>query len=201
MEAETFKTWIVQEDYMQCNDNSDMHPLLTAVWETETPSQMSQHTRCWPHPVGLSCTFHYVHPLSVSHQEAWLQVQAHTRYFADSSRSPRSSGSPLYKHTAAGTCCSPGSLLSRPSLKEKEDGSKNLSDNKPQVSEPPVLPTCFAWMANANPFMLEEIVSFRKQGRPLIGTGLLTHCTHKQYISLWLLQKINTAFARVRQTH
>lgn len=148
---------------------------------------MSQPTWCQPHPVGLSWTFHFVHPLSVSYQEAWLQVREHTWYFAGSSHSPRSSGSPLYKHTAAGTCCSLGSLLSRPSLKEKADESKNLSENKPQVSEPPVPPTCFAWMADAKPFMLEEMVSFREHRRPLISTGLLTHCTSKQYISLWLL--------------
>lgn len=164
-----------------------MHLLLTVIWESKGPSLLSQPTQCWLHPVGLSWTFHSVHPFSVSYQEVWLPVQEHTRYSADSSRSPRSSGIPWYKHTAAGTCCSLGSLLSRPCLKEKADESKNLSDNKPQVSEPPVLHTCFAWMADAKPLMLEEMVFFRKHGRPLISTGLLTHCTPKQYISLWLL--------------
>lgn len=169
------------------NDNSDIHLLLTVIWESKGLSLMLQPTQCWPHPEGLSWTFHFLHPLSVSYQEAWLPVQEHTWCFADSSRSPRSSGSPSYRHTAAGTCCSLGSLLSRPSLKQKADESKNLSDNKPQVSEPPILSTCFLWMADAKLFMIEEMVSFRNHGRPLISTGLLSHCTPKQYISLWFL--------------
>ena len=161
-----------------------MHLLLTVIWESKVSSLMSQPTRCWPHPVGLSWTFHFVRPLSLSYQDARLRILEHIWYFADSSHNLHSSGSPSYKHTAAGTCCSLGSLLSKLSLKEKADESKSLSHNKPQVYEPPVLPICFAWMPDAKPFMLEEMLSFKKHERPLISTGVLTDCTPEQYFPL-----------------
>lgn len=82
--------------------------------------------------------------LSVSYQGAQFQILEHIWYFVDSSHSPHSSGNLWYRHTAAGMCCFPGSLLSRLSLEEKANRRKYLSDNRPRVYEPPVLPICFA---------------------------------------------------------
>lgn len=160
------------------------HLLLSVIWESKVPFLMSQSTWCWTHPIGLSWTFHFVHPLSVSYQDAQLRILEHIWYFAGSSRSLHPSGSPLYKRTAAGTCCSLGSLLSKLSLKEKADGIKKSLYNKPQVYESPVLPICFTWMPDRKLFMLEEMLSFKKHGRILISMGLLTASTPEQYFSL-----------------
>lgn len=54
-------------------------------------------------------------------------------------------------------------------------------------------------MLDAKLFLLEEMLFFEKHGKPLISVGLLTDCTPEQYFSSLLLQKIESAFARVKQ--